>query len=103
MSPSASSGSAIARPSAAYTATSVSDCPVQKSATAAEARCRVRRKATTQTAGFRTWFSEPPSTEERARPAHGERQALAENPECDPEEEQEADGAAGDRGHQSSV
>src|SRR5439155_1151830 len=42
------------------------------------------------------------TVEERAGPARGERQALAENSECDPEEEQEADGAAGDRGHQSA-
>src|SRR2546430_342479 len=42
------------------------------------------------------------TVEERAGPARGERQALAENSECDPEEEQEADGAAGDPGHQSA-
>src|SRR2546429_392658 len=41
MSPSARRGSAMARPSAAYTATSVSDWPVQKTATAAEADRRV--------------------------------------------------------------
>src|SRR5205809_488876 len=40
--------------------------------------------------------------EERAGPARGGRHALAENPERDPEEEQEPDGAARDRAHQSA-
>src|SRR5438309_1614819 len=42
------------------------------------------------------------AVEERDGPAGGERQALAEDPERNPEEEQEPDGAARDRTHQSA-
>src|SRR5881398_727043 len=42
------------------------------------------------------------AVEERDDPARGERQALAEDPERGPDEQQEPDRAAGGRGHQSA-